>query len=73
MIIRANSKDANSSLMNDGDEYHELYAASGNSYQRCVDDEDPPECYSCALNGFDATLYDVPGRFVYLRLEYRAD
>ncbi|MGL6158968.1 TonB-dependent receptor domain-containing protein [Microbulbifer sp.] len=31
-------------------------------------DEEPPECYSCALNGFDATNYDAPGQFVYLRL-----
>jgi iron complex outermembrane receptor protein len=36
-----------------------------------VFDEDPPECYSCALNGFDATLYDVPGVFYYARLVYR--
>ncbi len=36
-------------------------------------DEDPPECYSCALNGFDATLYDVPGVFYYARLVYRQD
>ena len=34
-------------------------------------DQDPPECYSCALNGFDATTYDVPGRFFYMRLAYR--
>nr|MBX2859163.1 TonB-dependent receptor [Cellvibrionaceae bacterium] len=34
-------------------------------------DQQPPECYSCALNGFDATTYDVPGRFLYLRLGYR--
>ncbi len=33
--------------------------------------EDPPACFSCALNGFDATTYDVPGRFMYLRLNYR--
>jgi iron complex outermembrane receptor protein len=36
-------------------------------------DEDPPECYSCALNGFDATLYDVPGQFYYARLVYRQE
>ncbi|MEP5763719.1 MAG: TonB-dependent receptor [Halieaceae bacterium] len=36
-------------------------------------DEDPPECYSCALNGFDATLYDVPGVFYYARLVYRQE
>jgi iron complex outermembrane receptor protein len=34
-------------------------------------DEDPPECYSCALNGFDATIYDVPGVFYYARLVYK--
>jgi iron complex outermembrane receptor protein len=34
-------------------------------------DEDPPDCYSCALNGFDATLYDVPGVFYYARLVYK--
>ena len=27
----------------------------------------PPVCQSCALNNFDASLYDVPGRFGYLR------
>ncbi len=36
-------------------------------------DEDPPECYSCALNGFDATLYDVPGVFYYARLTFRQE
>ncbi|WP_281302270.1 MULTISPECIES: TonB-dependent receptor [unclassified Iodidimonas] len=29
---------------------------------------DPPECFSCALNGFDATLFDVPGRFGYAQV-----
>ena len=32
-----------------------------------VTDEDPPPCFSCALNGFDATTYDVPGIFTYVR------
>ncbi len=36
-------------------------------------DEDPPECFSCALNGFDATAYDVPGQFVYARVSYRSE
>lgn len=36
-------------------------------------DEDPPACYSCAINGFDATLYDVPGQFLYMRLSYQLD
>src|SRR5687768_6471280 len=31
----------------------------------------PPPCYSCALNGFDQTTYDVPGVFGYLRAGYR--
>jgi iron complex outermembrane receptor protein len=30
-------------------------------------DEDPPACYSCSLNGYDPSIYDVPGRFTYLR------
>lgn len=32
---------------------------------------DPPECVSCALNGFDATLYDVPGRFGYAQINVK--
>jgi len=36
-------------------------------------DEDPPECFSCALNGFDATAYDVPGQFLYARINYRSE
>jgi iron complex outermembrane receptor protein len=28
--------------------------------------EDPPECLSCSLNGYDASLYDLPGQFGYL-------
>ncbi len=34
-------------------------------------DEDPPPCFSCALNGFDATTYDVPGQFGYIRATWR--
>lgn len=30
-------------------------------------DKDPPICLSCSLNGYDASLYDVPGRFYYLQ------
>ncbi|GAB4513537.1 MAG: TonB-dependent receptor [Haliangiales bacterium] len=32
---------------------------------------DPPACYSCALNGFDASTYDIPGVFGYLKASYR--
>ena len=35
-----------------------------------VFDKDPPACFSCSLNNFDPTTYDVPGRFGYLRLSY---
>ncbi|KLJ00586.1 TonB-dependent receptor [Luteimonas sp. FCS-9] len=28
----------------------------------------PPVCLSCSLNGYDASTYDLPGRFVYARL-----
>jgi iron complex outermembrane receptor protein len=32
---------------------------------------DPPKCYSCALNGFDATTHDIPGVFGYVKAGYR--
>jgi iron complex outermembrane receptor protein len=32
---------------------------------------DPPACFSCSLNNFDPTTYDVPGQFGYLRLSYK--
>lgn len=28
----------------------------------------PPVCLSCSLNGYDASTYDLPGRFLYARL-----
>ncbi len=28
-------------------------------------DANPPVCYSCSLNGYDASTYDLPGRFFY--------
>lgn len=34
-------------------------------------DEDPPACFSCALNGFNGNVYDLPGQFYYARLTYR--
>jgi iron complex outermembrane receptor protein len=30
-------------------------------------DKDPPVCLSCSLNGYDASTYDLPGRFFYMR------
>ncbi|MDH3613074.1 MAG: TonB-dependent receptor [Gammaproteobacteria bacterium] len=36
-------------------------------------DEDPPACFSCALNGFDATTHDVPGVFWYARATWRSE
>ncbi len=33
--------------------------------------QDPPICYSCPLNGFDATTYDTPGVFGYVNAGYR--
>jgi len=30
-------------------------------------DEEPPVCFSCDLNSYDGTLYDVGGQFWYLR------
>ncbi|MDQ2972382.1 MAG: TonB-dependent receptor, partial [Pseudomonadota bacterium] len=29
-------------------------------------DKDPPVCVSCSLNGYDASNYDLPGRFWYV-------
>lgn len=34
-------------------------------------DQDPPVCLSCSLNGYDASTYDIPGRFYYLRATWR--
>ncbi|WP_375391327.1 TonB-dependent receptor domain-containing protein [uncultured Sphingomonas sp.] len=33
-------------------------------------DQDPPACFSCSLNNYDPTTYDVPGRFGYLRVSF---
>ncbi len=33
-----------------------------------VTGEDPPICLSCSLNGYDASTYDLPGRFFYARV-----
>ncbi len=34
-------------------------------------DEDPPFCFSCELNSFDGSAYDVPGMFWYGRVVAR--
>lgn len=35
-----------------------------------VFEKEPPICLSCTLNGYDASLYDIPGgRFWYVRAE----
>lgn len=34
-------------------------------------DKDPRVCFSCALNGYDPSTYDVPGRFWSLQVAYR--
>ncbi|MBA2920029.1 TonB-dependent receptor [Sphingomonas sp. MAH-20] len=36
-----------------------------------VFDTDPPPCFSCSLNNFDPTTYDVPGQFGYARISYK--
>ncbi|MFW2851089.1 TonB-dependent receptor domain-containing protein [Sphingomonas sp. TX0543] len=35
-----------------------------------VFDQGPPACFTCSLNNYDPTTYDVPGRFGYVRLSY---
>lgn len=32
---------------------------------------DPPACFSCSLNNYDPTTYDVPGQFGYFRIAYK--
>lgn len=34
-------------------------------------DRDPPTCVSCSLNGYDATTYDLPGRFWYVSADVK--
>lgn len=34
-------------------------------------DTDPPACFTCQLNGFDANNFDPPGQFGYVRLTFR--
>ncbi len=36
-----------------------------------VFEKDAPICLSCTLNGYDASTYDLPGRFWYLRADLR--
>ena len=31
----------------------------------------PPVCYTCTLNGYDASTYDLPGAFWYFRGTYK--
>ena len=31
----------------------------------------PPVCYSCSLNGYDASNYDLPGRFIYAQMNVK--
>lgn len=36
-----------------------------------VTNREPPDCYTCSLNGFASTTYDIPGVFGYLSASYR--
>ena len=36
-----------------------------------VGDKDPPLCFSCYANTFDGSIYEVPGRFPYLRVRVK--
>jgi len=33
--------------------------------------KDPPICLTCSLNGYDAGTYDLPGRMVYVSVNYK--
>jgi iron complex outermembrane receptor protein len=34
-------------------------------------DRDPPGCFTCSINNYDPTSYDVPGQFYYGRISYK--
>ncbi len=61
--------------------YHDLFASWDSPFGvqglrfglnlNNVFDKDPRVCYSCALNGYDPSTYDVPGRFWSLQVSYR--
>jgi iron complex outermembrane receptor protein len=34
-------------------------------------DRDPPGCFTCSVNNYDPTTYDVPGQFFYGRISYK--
>ena len=36
-----------------------------------VFNSDPPACFSCSINNYDPTTYDVPGQFGYVRVSYK--
>ena len=33
--------------------------------------KEPPVCYTCGLNGYDAGTYDLPGSFWNVRVRYK--
>lgn len=33
--------------------------------------QDPPVCVSCSLNGYDASVYDLPGQLLYIEAQLR--
>jgi len=47
---------------------HELtFTVGGNN----LTDKDPPGCFTCSVNNYDPTTYDVPGQFFYGRISYK--
>ena len=36
-----------------------------------ITNQDPPGCFSCSVNNYDPTTYDVPGQFGYVRVSYK--
>ncbi|MEO7365775.1 MAG: TonB-dependent receptor [Sphingomicrobium sp.] len=34
-------------------------------------DKDPPGCFTCSVNNYDPTTYDVPGQFYYGRISFK--
>ena len=44
-----------------------LLTVGGNN----LTDKDPPGCFTCSVNNYDPTTYDVPGQFFYGRISYK--
>ena len=64
-LVGSSNANLFASVWLDADKRYELFGSVSNLF-----DKDPPACFSCSLNNYDPTTYDIPGRFGYARLSY---